>query len=263
MIFSHLDWHNRYLMQSHWTRDVRQYLYKRIDIGSINSILDVGCGSGVLEAELAQITRAVVVAIDLERPILQLATQNSPSTRYAQADGHYLPIATSSFDLVICHFLLLWVERPHQVLTEMARIARPGGVVMAIAEPDYGGRIDYPFELEQLGVWQVKSLQAQGANPLIGRRLQALFKQAGFSQIETGVLGGQWSAEMETQDRQAEWEMLEYDLSQLGADQVDRTKLRSLKNLDEKACRNGERLLFVPTFYAWGRTATATTYSPS
>jgi hypothetical protein len=155
----------------------------------------------------------------------------------------------------MCHFLLLWVENPSNILSEMARVTRLGGAVMAIAEPDYGGRIDYPPELAQLGDWQMRSLQAQGANPTIGRQLPSLLTQAGLTRVEAGVLGGQWSAEAQESNRDAEWEMLEYDLTRLNTGQVDFTVLHRLQKLDTLAYENGERVLFVPTFYAWGRIA--------
>jgi len=88
---------------------------------------------------------------------------------------------------------------------------------------------------------------------MLGRRLRSLFKQAGFSRIETGVLGGQWSMEALSSNRSAEWEVLEYDLAHLSISQVDASLLDDLKSIDAEAYRNGERVLFVPTFYAWGK----------
>jgi hypothetical protein len=131
----------------------------------------------------------------------------------------------------------------------MARLLKPGGAILALAEPDYGGRIDYPSELALLGDIQRQSLQAQGADPWIGRKLAALFRQAGLHRIETGVLGGQWTSTPTLNDMQAEWRVLESDIDQWSGIQAD---LKGLKRLDEKAWQEGERVLFVPTFYAIG-----------
>ena len=253
MKFSDLDWHQRYLLQSTWTRSLRQYLFERVGIDSLGKILDVGCGTGVLEAELTQITRAAVFGVDVDASALLVAAQYTPQTTFMRADGHYLPFPVSTFDLVMCHFTLMWVESPALFLSEMIRVGRPGGSVLAIAEPDYGGRIDFPLALEKLGAWQAQSLRVQGADPILGRRLRSLFKQAGFSRIETGVLGGQWSMEALSSNRSAEWEVLEYDLAHLSISQVDASLLDDLKSIDAEAYRNGERVLFVPTFYAWGK----------
>jgi SAM-dependent methyltransferase len=63
----------------------------------------------------------------------------------SQADRHTLPFQPV-FDVTFCHFLLLWVSNPEKVVAEMGRVTRPGGSVR-LAEPDYGGRIDYPESL--------------------------------------------------------------------------------------------------------------------
>jgi len=251
--FTSLDWHRRYIVQSGWTRNLRQHLFARIGIGMLKDILDVGCGTGVLEAELAQMTHAAVYGVDVDASALQVARQYAPQRRLIRADGHHLPFPAGAFDLVMCHFTLLWVENPLRFLVEMSRVGRPGGSVLAIAEPDYGGRIDFPPELEKLGAWQMRSLRTQGANPVLGRRLRSLFKQAGLSRIEAGVLGGQWTMDTLSSNREEEWEMLEYDLTFLGGNQVDAAQLKDLKSIDAEAHRSGERVLFVPTFYAWGR----------
>ena len=63
----------------------------------------------------------------------------------------------------------------------MVRVTHPGGFVLALAEPDYGGRIDYPTELSQIGDWQKNALKQQGANPLMGRELRSIFSHAGIN----------------------------------------------------------------------------------
>jgi hypothetical protein len=120
--------------------------------------------------------------------------------------------------------------------------------VLVLAEPDYGGRIDYPEELSQLGRWQKAALHRQGADPLMGRRLRAVLQQAGLADIETGVLGGQWKTPPPPEDFEREWAVLKSDL----ADSVPDDIIKRFYRLDQTARVRGERLLFVPTFYAWG-----------
>ncbi len=132
----------------------------------------------------------------------------------------------------------------------MARVTRPSGAVLALAEPDYGGRVDFPEELGQLGVWQMESLRTQGADPLMGRKLARVFRQAGLYSVETGALGGQWSGAPDWEAWESEWSVLESDLKNKPSLSE---KLGFLKRLDKSAYEKGERVLFVPTFYAWGR----------
>ncbi len=97
----------------------------------------------------------------------------------------------------------------------MARVTRRGRAVLALAEPDYGGRIDYPASLADLGRLQTEGLRQAGANPLIGRELASLFRQAGLVKIETGVLGGEWRYPIPDRDRESEWSTLRADLGGL------------------------------------------------
>jgi SAM-dependent methyltransferase len=160
-----------------------------------------------------------------------------------------LPLQTASFDLALCHFVLLWVANPVLVLHEMARVTRPGGSVLALAEPDYAGRIDYPPELECLGSRQRQALEQQGADPAAGRKLAGWFAEAGLAEIEVGILGSQWLAAKSAAQDQLEREVLISDLQ----DWVAEDKIKQLLDAEATSRQQGRRVLFVPTFYAWGR----------
>jgi SAM-dependent methyltransferase len=213
-------------------------------------VLEVGCGTGAILRNLPD-TIPLQVGLDIDRDYLNLAMRKTQKTGLTQGDGHALPYPDGYFDITLCHFLLLWVANPEKVLREMVRVTRPGGAVLALAEPDYGGRIDYPEELGQLGMWQAEALKQQGADPCMGRKLAGLFHEAGLESVETGVLGGQWSSGSPDWGAwESEWAVLEADLSQKPSFSK---KLGFLKKLDQSATQNGERVLFVPTFYAYGR----------
>jgi SAM-dependent methyltransferase len=250
MTLSLIDWHTRFTQQAHWTQDLRNYIFGQIAIKNVKNILDVGCGTGVLEAELNEQKTANIFGLDINPEYIAFASKHTSNIIYTLGDAHNLPYPTGSFDLTLCHFLLLWVANPQHVIQEMARVTTPGGSVVALAEPDYGGRIDYPSALAQLGCWQKEALQIQGANPLMGRELRALFNRAGLLEVEVGVLGGQWKNYPDTEDLETEWLVLQSDLLQ----NADFLKLeKDLKARDTAARVTGQRILFVPTFYAWGQ----------
>ena len=185
------EWHNRYSQQAEWTRGLRNYLYTRVELGQGHRVLDVGCGTGILVAEMEERIQGDIFGLDLSLRNLSLAIGYAKHANFLQGDAHFLPYSNQIFDLSYCHFLLLWVTNPLKVVKEMARVTRPGGVVLALAEPDYGSRIDFPEPLPTLGQWQATSLEYQGADPRLGRRLSALFHQAGLVGVQTGVLGGE------------------------------------------------------------------------
>jgi ubiquinone/menaquinone biosynthesis C-methylase UbiE len=243
------DWHQRYTQQARWTQDLRRYLYQQIPLKPGQRLLDVGCGTGALTPELLE--RGVhAYGLDIDQAGLVLARNNHRGANDCQADAFHLPFPPAAFDVAICHFLLLWLADPLAALREMKRVIRPNGIVLAIAEPDYGGRIDHPEVLARLGAYQVESLRLQGADPTMGRKLSGFFHQAGLKAVETGVLGGQWTGQPDWRAWELEWQVLENDIRRLGENLSD---IESLKAADRVAYQSGGRVLFVPTFYALGR----------
>lgn len=246
------DWHARYLQQARWTASIRQYLFGKARLPVDARVLEVGCGTGAIMTDFAGERRLdLLVGLDIAAPPLQAAAVHAPEARLAQGDARYLPFTDRSFDWVYCHFLLLWVRAAEIAVKEMARIVQPGGAIMALAEPDYGGRIDHPDGLVKLGILQAQALTSQGADPLAGRKLAGWFSAAGLLDIEYGVLGGQWTTAHHPDEWQMEWAVLEADL----AGRLPEVELSALKQRDLAARLSGERLLFVPTCYAFGRVA--------
>lgn len=241
-----MDWSNRYRQQARWTAQLRHYLFMKAGLSVASRSLDVGCGTGAVMVDLP--SDFYRHGVDIHFSSLLEAGGVVGDANLAVADGFYLPYANSVFDVTYCHFFLLWVENPIQVLLEMRRVTRSGGAVLALAEPDYGGRIDYPEGLAQLGLWQTQSLHKQGADPQIGRKLAGMFNKVGLRQVEAGVIGGEWRKEVPGNDFDLEWQVLEEDL----ALHVSEEQFRSMKKLDASARSRGERILYVPTFYAWG-----------
>lgn len=247
----HLDWHKRFSRQASWTRDLRDYLFARAGILHARRILEVGSGTGALAAELEQRSKPAVLGLDIDFAHLMLSKANAPASILVQGDAHALPVAPNSFDITFCHFLLLWVTDPAQVVAEMARVTRRKGAVLALAEPDYGGRVDHPVELAKLAEWQTQALRNQGADVTMGRKLAGIFSEAGLREVETGVLGGQWSLPVAFDE--SEWQVLLSDLKSISGDALKEADLREYYRIERLARTSGERVLFVPTFYAWGK----------
>ncbi|MDI6770340.1 MAG: methyltransferase domain-containing protein [Anaerolineales bacterium] len=242
-----MDWHARFSQQAGWTRSLRDYIFDAIDLRRAGRILEVGCGTGALLAELP--SQAAVHGLDLEPARLTEARLHAPRALLTNGDASCLPFPAQTFDITFCHFLLLWVKYPPDVLCEMRRVTRPGGFVLALAEPDYSRRVDKPKAFAPLGRWQSESLWRQGADPTVGGRLAGLFAEAGITLLETGSLRGVGTHPLTPEERELEWVVLEADLAGF----VTARKLQRIKKLDEEAWRRGERVLHVPTYYAWGR----------
>lgn len=241
-----MNWHQRYIQQASWTRDLRVYLFEKVGLKHAQRVLEVGCGTGAILHEL--ITPASLHGLDINFAALAECRAHVPGTSLIHGDALSLPYSSGLFDIVYCHFLLLWVRDPLQALTEMKRVAKPGGHLIAFAEPDYSQRIDTPNELIQLGKWQTESLARQGANPGFGARLAESFFEAGIKINETGTIQGT-EKEPSAEEWEMEWAVIESDLTGF----IPGKDIQQMKDLDQQARAQGRRVLHVPTHFAWGQ----------
>jgi ubiquinone/menaquinone biosynthesis C-methylase UbiE len=110
---------------------------------SPRSVLDVGCGEGVLTLQWARRLRdGRVVGIDLEDPALQAewATRTAPNLEYRVMRAERLPFADAEFELAAAIEVLEHVPDPEHTLSEMARVARGGHLLVSVPrEPLWRG----------------------------------------------------------------------------------------------------------------------------
>lgn len=104
------------------------------------SVLDVGCGDGFLAARLSQrIPR--VVAVDIDQPVLERATQRFPSAPVQWRHGDILAIADElgDFDAVVSNATLHHLPDTRAALACWRRLVRPGGTlaVVSFARPGW------------------------------------------------------------------------------------------------------------------------------
>ena len=102
------------------------------------SILDVGCGDGVLTHQWAQqpgVQR--IVGIDLEDPTLQTAWEQrqAPNLEYKVMKAENLPFADGEFELASAIEVLEHVPDPAHTVAEMARVASDWLLVSVPREP--------------------------------------------------------------------------------------------------------------------------------
>jgi 2-polyprenyl-3-methyl-5-hydroxy-6-metoxy-1,4-benzoquinol methylase len=102
------------------------------------SVLDVGCGEGVLTHEWAErLGDGRIVGIDLHDPKLQAewATRQRPNLEYRAEEATNLSFADDEFDMACAIEVLEHVPEPEQTLSEMARVARRWLLVSVPREP--------------------------------------------------------------------------------------------------------------------------------
>jgi 2-polyprenyl-3-methyl-5-hydroxy-6-metoxy-1,4-benzoquinol methylase len=106
------------------------------------SILDVGCGEGVLSARWAeQLGDRPVVGIDLQDPKLEAEWERRrrPNLQFRVMRAENLPFEAGQFDLAAAIEVLEHVPDPEHTVAEMARVARRHLLVSVPREPLWRG----------------------------------------------------------------------------------------------------------------------------
>jgi ubiquinone/menaquinone biosynthesis C-methylase UbiE len=95
-----------------------------------DEMLDVACGPGFVVGAFAPHVRHAT-GIDVTPAMIEIARRvDAPNVDFRVGDVRTLPFADASFDVVTCRYVFHHLERPLDVLREMARVCRPGGRVL-------------------------------------------------------------------------------------------------------------------------------------
>ncbi len=236
--------HRRYTQQAGWTVPLRRHIFMRAGFPNARRVLEIGCGTGAVLASLPH-SSASIFGLDVDRASLLVAHTTIEAAPLTNGDAHKLPFSDDCFDISFFHYVLLWLKDPVKAISESRRVTRPGGAVIAFAEPDYNQRKTPSPALAKVNEWQMKSLQAQGADPTIGSHLGSLFSSAGIQPVEFGQMDPV-DEPLSRQDLELELEVLKSDLAnQLPAENM--VALISQINETEDFIP-----IQVPTFFCWG-----------
>jgi hypothetical protein len=121
--------------------------------------------------------------------------------------------------------------------------------VICLAEPDYGGRIDYPPELDGLRDLLSEGIRREGGDPFIGRKLRALFRESGMD-CEIGVHPGVWDVARLKEESAEEWRWVDSAAAHAGN---EGRELDEARESWREALGRGVLFQFNPIFYALAR----------
>ena len=150
-------------------------------------VLDVGAGTGEFSSRLAQLwPEATVTGVDVLSSSVELARNRhqalAPRLQFEQGDAFQLQYPEGSFDLVACRHVLQAIPTPELVISELARVLRPGGYAHILTE-DYGMLHMMVAALDPDELWRdgpVQYAARTNTDARIGRRTWSLMRQAGF-----------------------------------------------------------------------------------
>ena len=103
-------------------------------VGTGQAVLDVACGTGVVARAAVERVgpSGSVTGVDLNEAMLTVARRLAPAVDWHRGDVAALPFDDDRFDAVVCQMAMMFFPDPVAALTEMARVARPGGTVAVL-----------------------------------------------------------------------------------------------------------------------------------
>lgn len=104
------------------------------------TVLDVGCGTGALTAELvARLGAASTHAVDPSPGYVAATRIAHPDVDVREATAEQLPFDDDMFDAALAELVVHFMQDPVAGLREMARVTKTGGVVAACVWDHAGG----------------------------------------------------------------------------------------------------------------------------
>ena len=168
----------------------------RLDIARGERVLDVACGTGAASLPLAR-RGALVTGLDMTPHLLNQARASAESEglsiSFDEGFAEELPYPAASFDMVVSMFGAMFSPFPEQVVSEVARVLRPGGV-FAMANwtrAGFSGRISgnsAKYLSPQPGV--ISPMRWGDENDVVERLRNV------FAPIDMSVIAFNWQLEM-------------------------------------------------------------------
>lgn len=142
---------------------VADNLLARIRHLSPTTILDIGCGTGLVTEKLALLwPHAQIFALDAAPGMLSHIKQKRPQVTGIEADAATFQ-TEQTFDLVVSSMLLHWLPRPDHVLRQWQNLVSPQGL-LAIALPLAGSLQEWKDLCANVGLpdnsWRFPDLNA-------------------------------------------------------------------------------------------------------
>jgi ubiquinone/menaquinone biosynthesis C-methylase UbiE len=135
---------------------IEQHAVRSLGLRTGDTLLEIGCGTGLLSAAAAPHCRRVT-SIDVSAGLLRRAQANVsqfPNVALVRADAVRLPLLEHTVDRVLLYNVILYfgLEELDAVLAEVRRVLRPGGLLLVGDVPNPGRRLHHLVRYQGLPI---------------------------------------------------------------------------------------------------------------
>lgn len=126
-----------------WTRLLAPGFVDFMQIQKGDSVLDVGCGTGILARAIAGVSKASkIIGIDRSAGFVDYARKKETDGRvmFQQGDAQTLPFTNASFDQCLSLLVIAFIPNQSGALSEMKRVTKSGGKIGTV-NWDFAGRM--------------------------------------------------------------------------------------------------------------------------
>lgn len=163
-------------------REISEFAFDIVNVGSNDRILDIGCGGGVNIEKFLKLTKNRVDGLDYSEVSVEASiNQNKKAVgdgrcRIIQADVSSMPIGDEEYDLASAFETIYFWPDIKETFKEVSRIIKPGGQFM-IAQGTDGNHPDDEKWLKTV----------EGMHVYSAWELEEYLLDAGFSGVESWV----------------------------------------------------------------------------
>lgn len=161
------------LFQTHWNEQIISYLPP----GNRRTVLDCGCGTGILLADLAA-RYFDVHGLDISLDMISRTSVDSENLKgLVVGDAEVLPYGDNSFDAVVCRGSLHHLPNIKKALGEFGRVLKAKGILV-LSEPCNDAM---PVRLARCTMYKRSAKFLESDVAFLSPELEALVQNAGFS----------------------------------------------------------------------------------
>ena len=103
-------------------------LLEFVPVNNNQSILDLGCGTGTLTAQLKELSKGVI-GVDSSQSMIKRAQEQYPDIEFMVCDALALPF-NRQFDVVFSNAVFHWISDHNALLNNIHKVLKPGGLLI-------------------------------------------------------------------------------------------------------------------------------------